>query len=875
MALDSTTAVDGNHSARVYSGPITNVFCVPTPPNSTRTVGFTQFRQFLSGAVNFTDLTDSPNGFSFWFKLKPYDNQSGMAGFDIRVFGAESTAELDYAFNPDPSLDFANNTGVGSFLFHGYQPGQWYHFSRNLRADWLSMGLSLNHPFSLVMFEGLVLQNGTTMKSETFWLDDVRVYTGNLLPHVMISRGGTAFFGMPLTFTAVVSGGTSPYAYQWSEDRAQVPGATQSTFTANFSTLGPHSVSVDVTDANNASTNQTLNFNVEPPLVFNLTCNPNPGTTLKPVTCIASASGGAPPFTFTWAVNGNPTTGTGTSYTTYFLLKGTQTITATATDSNNDQKTGTAIVVIAPQPLVVYPPTCGSATVGKPVTCNVALLTGGTPPFMFSWSAPGGSPLTGAGANFTTTYSASGTNLVNVTATDANGAKSTATVSITVSAPPTVTISSLTPSPANTGETVTLRFAVSSTATVSGITVNWGDGMISRPSPTATSDTHSYLGIGSLGSQRFTINVTVTSGAGQGSALVDEIVNDRAPTVAITRVSSSPASTGQLVQLNFTASDPDGTVSAVRVVWGDGSQPDLILTILSRSMCPATSCVLPLGAIILVKWENPATIAQGTIIAFIPPGSPDPNYIVVHRVISIVSAGSQPGCSQMGFYTEGDANGAMDAWDVGCGVPVSQVLGVYQSTLAPSGELAMVAYATHTYSNTGNSQTQTFAILVNATDNSGSVGSQTVNEIIRDLSPTVASINVSPNTVVTGARVTVVFSARDADGTVFSLSINWGDGTIDSLGGTSTSDTHTYASAGSFTISITATDNAGSTSQAATSTVAVNPAQSSPAAQNPTIFGVSPVIFYSALGGITAIILILAALIVLRKKKAGPQSNQA
>ncbi|OLE74752.1 hypothetical protein AUG19_07415 [archaeon 13_1_20CM_2_54_9] len=181
VSLDSTVSVDGNHSARVYTGPVTDTFCLPQSGN--RFLGFSQIRQFLPNPVNFTDLTDSQDGFSFWFKLQPYDNQSGMAGFDIRVFGAESTAELDYAFNPDPSLSFVNNTSVGSFLFYGYQPGQWYHFNRNLRADWLRLGLPLKYPFSLVQFEGLASQSGTTVKSETFWLDAVRAYVGATSPN--------------------------------------------------------------------------------------------------------------------------------------------------------------------------------------------------------------------------------------------------------------------------------------------------------------------------------------------------------------------------------------------------------------------------------------------------------------------------------------------------------------------------------------------------------------------------------------------------------------------------------------------------------------------------------------------------------------------
>ncbi len=177
MSLDSTTYVDGNYSAKVYSGPVTPTGCFGPQPG--RQVGFTQFRQSITSNVNFTDLTDSPDGFSFWFKLQPYNNQSGMAGFGIRVFGAESLAELDYVIDPDPSLGtFVNNTGVHSLLFSGYRPSQWYHFSRNLRADWLNFGLSLRYPLSLIQFQGFVTQSGSTVKSETFWLDDVRAYVG-------------------------------------------------------------------------------------------------------------------------------------------------------------------------------------------------------------------------------------------------------------------------------------------------------------------------------------------------------------------------------------------------------------------------------------------------------------------------------------------------------------------------------------------------------------------------------------------------------------------------------------------------------------------------------------------------------------------------
>lgn len=105
-----------------------------------------------------------------------------------------------------------------------------------------------------------------------------------------------------------------------------------------------------------------------------------------------------------------------------------------------------------------------------------------------------------------------------------------------------------------------------------------------------------------------TINVTATNNAGQGSGTVSETVNDRAPTLAITSVSPNPAKPGQLVRLNFTASDPDGTVGMTWVDWGDGSTPDLIFKLRSGSMCQRLNlglnsnlCTLEVGSPLLFR----------------------------------------------------------------------------------------------------------------------------------------------------------------------------------------------------------------------------------------------------------------------------------
>src|SRR5256885_11656173 len=95
------------------------------------------------------------------------------------------------------------------------------------------------------------------------------------------------------------------------------------------------------------------------------------------------------------------------------------------------------------------------------------------------------------------------------------------------------------------------------------------------------------------------------------------------------------------------------------------------------------ACTLEIGALMVMRGEDPATISNGTIIIFRPfPSTPD--YLVVHRVMKIVPQSSPDG--QYDFFTRGDANpysvGVYDSWSgPGGSVPGSQIVGVYQATI--------------------------------------------------------------------------------------------------------------------------------------------------------------------------------------------------
>jgi PKD repeat protein len=83
--------------------------------------------------------------------------------------------------------------------------------------------------------------------------------------------------------------------------------------------------------------------------------------------------------------------------------------------------------------------------------------------------------------------------------------------------------------------------------------------------------------------------------------------------------------------------------------------------------------------------------------------------------------------------------------------------------------------------------------------------------------PTCPTFTVSPTTGPAPLNVTASGSCSDPENDITSTTITWGDGT--STPGTS--GAHTYSTAGSFTVTLTATDSAGNTGSSASQTVTV------------------------------------------------------
>ena len=211
------------------------------------------------------------------------------------------------------------------------------------------------------------------------------------------------------TATALVSGGQTPYTYQWSN------GATTQTIT----NLGPGNYSVVVTDANGC----TSICNV----IIGLFSGPSCTATSTDASCglnngsaTASASGGLPSYSYAWSNGGNTQTITGLAAGTY---------TVTVTDSNGCSTTCSVNVGDTPAP------TC--QVTSTPASCNLAngsatvTASGGSGGYSYLWSHGATSSVaTGLTAG---TYS--------VTVTDSNGCSTTCGVIVTSSSAPTCYIS--------------------------------------------------------------------------------------------------------------------------------------------------------------------------------------------------------------------------------------------------------------------------------------------------------------------------------------------------------------------------------------------------------------------------------------------------
>ncbi len=674
---------------------------------------------------------------------------------------------------------------------------------------------------------------------------------GSALAVILVISANPTELAVSTTFTARATGGSPPYAsYNWTFGDGTTATTTTATTNHTYTATGTFSAMVTVTDSTSVTARSSaVSVAVNPRLSVTAVAGPNPTEVSKATTHTYAATG-------SFTANVTAIDGLGVTATGSVSLTVNAKLTVTVAASPNPAEVGSAIGVTAHTTSGVGVATCnwtfGDGATGTGCTTTHVYASQGT--FTASVTATDTVNVTATtnvsvtvnaklAVTTTHTYAATGSFTANVTAIDGLGVTATGSVSLTVNAKLTVTVAA---SPNLTEVGALVDFIAPTTGGIGTATCSWafGDGGTAN----TCSASHTYATIGpfnptvtvsdalsvtALRSVSVTVNARLTITATAGPNPTDDGVRvglapvsaggvdaitcswDFGDAVGATGCSTSHTytSTGTFTA-TVTATDVVGVTTAASVTitvnplpgvdfnfgpakpmagepvnfttattggsgpfgfnwkYGDGG---------SGSGNPASHSFAAAGTFNVtvtvtdvvgesVTVTHPVAVTQ-SLAASITSIAPSPSEIGVSTSYSVIATGGTPN------YTF--------SWDFGDGGP------------AVGG-----SFVAHTYT-----AAATFSVTISAADSANHTA-RAMRTIVVNSRLTVTTA-ASPNPA--DAGVPVSFTPVSTGG-VGSLVCNWSFG--DSWSASKCNTIHTYATTGSFTARLTATDTLGVTSLA-------------------------------------------------------------
>jgi hypothetical protein len=371
-------------------------------------------------------------------------------------------------------------------------------------------------------------------------------------PSVSISPTSTSLdLGQSQTFSSSVSGGTSPFTYQWYLNGTAVSGATSASWTFTPTYAGYYTIYLKVIDSvgvTSISNTASATVHAAP----SVSISPSSTTIDMSQSKIfnSTVSGGWSPYTYKWYVNGVLQSSTTSTFTFTPSASGSYSIYLNVTDNLGVRaKSNVATVTVNPYPSVAITPTTVKLDTNQHQTFQ-STTSGGTSPWTYQWYK-NGTAITGATAS---TYNFSSSTLgvfqIYVNATDSLGLRVESNSAI-------VTVhsgmgASVAPNPAYIDIGQSLTFSVTVTGGTSPYNYQWylnGSAVSGAASSSWTWTPSSSIGY-------YMVSVNVTDSAGNSVLAGTNVWVNTLPSVTISPLVVS-LTVGQ--SQTFTSSISGGT----------------------------------------------------------------------------------------------------------------------------------------------------------------------------------------------------------------------------------------------------------------------------------------------------------------------------
>jgi PKD repeat protein len=427
----------------------------------------------------------------------------------------------------------------------------------------------------------------------------------------------------------------------------------------------------------------------------------------------------------------------------------------------------------------VYSPT--NPIVGQKVNFNAAGSSDGDG-YIVSYEWNFGDGRTDSGQNTTHKYKQAGSYNVVLVVTDNNGNTGSATKSVTVGDNESPT-ASFVYSPTSPGIDETVYFNASGSYDPDGEIVGYewdfGDGSTGS----GETITHRYKNAGT-----YTVLMKVTDDSeNTGSASKTITISEGQSPIASFVYSPTSPGVGETVYFNASDSkDPDGEIVSYEWNFGDGATGSGE-TITHQFTSAGTY------AVFLKVTDNSGNTGNTSKTITVSSGQ--------NPTASFIYSPTSPKVGEPIYFNASDSSDPDGSvvdfqWDMGDGT-------------TRTGEKI-----THTYANAG-----TYTVFLVVTDNSGNTGSTGKTVTVTDNQKPIASFVYSPSNPKAGENVYFNASnSSDPDGTITSYQWDFGDGNP----GTGVNSTHSYKSAGTYTIVLVVTDDSGNQTGTSQSIIITN-----------------------------------------------------